>query len=106
MDEGAAEPPRPLDPHMKSLVIALITLTIATGVSANTCHEDSIRTISLDGTQVVMRSGDVYTIAETDASALVEWNLAENVRICQDPKNGITIENTDEDNKVHALNNY
>ena len=85
---------------IKSAIIAMFIAVSIMSVptSAAACDDDTIRSVSGDGSIIIMTSGAVYEVDGADTVDSALWSAADDVLVCND-----TIINTDEDGeKVDA----
>jgi hypothetical protein len=74
-------------------VALLLAVMMSTSGYSQSCDDDSIQTVSTDGSIIVMISGAVYRVDPLDRVDTALWLPAEDVLICGD---GTEIVNTDE----------
>jgi len=72
-----------------ALVLALV---LSAPTFAQSCDDDSIRSVSSDGAIIVMNSGGVFRVSPSDQVDTALWLSADDVLICGDSE----IVNTDE----------
>lgn len=82
----------------KIIALALFAILFSTPIFARSCDDDSISSVSNDGSIIVMLSGAVYEVDAGDQVDTMLWLPAESVLVC-----GGTLINTDENGEKASV---
>ncbi|MGC2456466.1 MAG: hypothetical protein WA435_00525 [Gallionellaceae bacterium] len=69
---------------MSKVILMVFLAIISSSAVAEDCEEDSIQTVSSDGSVLIMLSGAVYQVDESDQVDTQLWLAADDVLICDD----------------------
>lgn len=81
------------------IIMCLLMLGMSTPVLAQSCDDDSISSVSADGSIIVTISGSVFQVDLVDQVSTMLWLPADNVLTCNDTK----MINVDEDGEHAAV---